>query len=204
MNTEKEKVSYIVARQIFDNLSEQKLDLDFKVFTQSILDAAEGKEPAISPAEAQEVMQAFHQKMQAQIQADMAIIAEKNQKEGQEFLAQNAEQDDIHVTESGLQYRIVTEGDGATPTETSTVEVHYEGTLINGEVFDSSYQRGQTIEFPVNGVIPGWTEALQLMKVGAKYELAIPQELAYGPQGAPPNIAPYSTLLFTVELIAVK
>ena len=204
MNTEKEKVSYIVARQIFDNLSEQKLDLDFEVFTKSILDAAAGKEPAISPAEAQEVMQAFHQKMQAQIQADMAIIAEKNQKEGQEFLAQNAEQDDIHVTESGLQYRIVTEGDGATPTETSTVEVHYEGTLINGEVFDSSYQRGQTIEFPVNGVIPGWTEALQLMKVGAKYELAIPQELAYGPQGAPPNIAPYSTLLFTVELIAVK
>ena len=119
------------------------------------------------------------------------------------YLEENAKRDEVTVTESGLQYEVVTEGDGETPDASSTVRVHYHGTLINGTTFDSSYERGQPAEFPVGGVIKGWTEALQLMKAGSKYRLYVPHDLAYGEQGAGAAIAPYSTLIFDVELLDV-
>lgn len=120
------------------------------------------------------------------------------------FLNENAKKDDVVVLDSGLQYKVIEEGDGATPGPNSTVTTHYEGSLTDGTVFDSSYQRGESISFPVNGVIPGWTEALQRMQVGSKWELYIPYELAYGERGIPGTIPPKATLVFTVELLGIK
>lgn len=125
-------------------------------------------------------------------------------KEGEDFLAENAKRPEVKVTDSGLQYEVLKEGEGASPTATETVEVHYHGTLIDGTVFDSSVDRGQTIEFPLNQVIPGWTEGVQLMKEGAKYRFFIPYQLAYGARGSGGKIPPYSALIFDVELFQVK
>jgi FKBP-type peptidyl-prolyl cis-trans isomerase FklB len=131
-------------------------------------------------------------------------VGKVNKDLGDAFLAENKKIEGVNVTTSGLQYRVLETGTGATPEATSTVETNYEGTLINGTVFDSSYQRGESVSFPVNGVIPGWTEALQLMKEGDVWELVIPSELAYGAQGAGGVIEPYATLKFKIELIKVK
>ena len=122
---------------------------------------------------------------------------------GTKFLEDNAKRDEVNVTESGLQYEVVAEGEGESPVAASTVRVHYHGTLIDGATFDSSYERGQPAEFPVGGVIKGWTEALQMMKVGSKWRLYVPHDLAYGEQGAGAAIAPYSTLIFDVELLDI-
>jgi len=125
-------------------------------------------------------------------------------KEGEDFLAKNATRPEVKVTDSGLQYEVLKEGEGISPTATETVEVHYHGTLLDGTVFDSSVERGETIEFPLNRVIPGWTEGVQLMKPGAKYRFYIPFDLAYGPRGSAPKIPPYAALIFDVELFKVK
>ena len=141
----------------------------------------------------------IHEIMQAAKTAEFAeVIAE-----GEAYLAENAKREEVTVTDSGLQYEVITQGDGDTPTLTSTVRTHYHGTLLDGSVFDSSYDRGQPAEFPVNGVIKGWTEALQFMKVGTKLKLHVPAELAYGEQGAGGAIAPHSTLVFDVELLDI-
>lgn len=124
--------------------------------------------------------------------------------EGEAFLAENLKHDDVRVTDSGLQYTVITEGDGPKPAATDTVEVNYHGTFINNKVFDSTYTRGSTIEFPLNGVIAGWTEGLQLMNVGSTYKFYIPYNLAYGVNGHPAGIPGYSTLIFEVELVAIK
>ncbi|MED6322915.1 MAG: FKBP-type peptidyl-prolyl cis-trans isomerase, partial [Pseudomonadota bacterium] len=162
-------------------------------------DAFAGQAPQVDNDTLRDAFGEIHKRMQAaKEEASKAVI-----EEGTKYLEENAKRDEVTVTESGLQYEVIAEGDGETPVAASTVRVHYHGTLINGTTFDSSYERGQPAEFPVGGVIKGWTEALQLMKVGAKYRLYVPHDLAYGEQGAGAAIAPYSTLIFDVELLDV-
>lgn len=204
METEQQKVSYIIGRQIGGDFKNQNIEIKFEDFAQGVRSAFLGEDSDITAEETEKVMNAFQVKMQAQAQEMANVVGEANIAAGTAFLAQNKTQADVKVTASGLQYKVLEAGTGATPELTSTVETHYEGTLIDGTVFDSSYQRGETVSFPVNGVIPGWTEALQLMKEGDIWELAIPSDLAYGAQGAGASIAPHSTLKFKVELIKVK
>ena len=167
-------------------------DLNLDTFEKGFRDGYEGKKSALTPEQMQQVL-IDYQKAQE----------DKMKNDGIKFLADNAKKKDVKTTASGLQYKVVTPGTGKSPKATDVVEVNYEGKLIDGTVFDSSYERGEPIEFPLNQVIPGWTEGLQLMKEGGKYEFYIPSELAYGELGNQ-GIAPNSTLIFTVELLAVK
>ena len=146
----------------------------------------------------------MNETLQPLAEAQMAKEAEKAQTEGEAFLEENAKRPEVKTTASGLQYEVLVQGEGAKPTAESTVKVHYEGKLVNGEIFDSSYQRGEPIEFPLNGVIKGWTEGLQLMPVGSTYMLYIPYQLGYGERGAGGAIPPYATLIFKVELLEIK
>ena len=145
-----------------------------------------------------------NQYIQQYVQKQAAVAGAAAREEGEAFLAENAKRSEVKVTDSGLQYEVLQEGSGASPSATETVNVHYHGTRTGGTVFDSSVERGEPIEFPLNRVIPGWTEGLQLMKEGGKYRFFIPYDLAYGPQGSPPSIPPYAALIFDVELFEVK
>jgi FKBP-type peptidyl-prolyl cis-trans isomerase FklB len=158
----------------------------------------------LDDAEIASAMETLQRKMMEKQMAQREEAAKENLREGQEFLSENAQKDGVRTTESGLQYEVIEKGSGKTPTPESTVTVHYRGTLIDGTEFDSSYRRGEPATFPVNGVIAGWTEALQLMSEGAKYKLYIPADLAYGERGAGQAIGPNETLIFDVELISVK
>ncbi|WP_299939743.1 FKBP-type peptidyl-prolyl cis-trans isomerase [uncultured Microbulbifer sp.] len=207
LDTQEKKVSYIIAEDMAKRLQSQDVKLDPQVVLMALEDAASDREPRLSDEEKQQTIAAFQEKMQkkqqemlAQQEKEFKETAEKNLKEGEVFLAENAKKDGVTTTDSGLQYKVITEGSGNTPSADSTVEVDYKGTLLNGEEFDSSYARGEPVQFPVNGVIKGWTEALQLMKEGSKWELYIPSELAYGPGGAGGKIGPNATLIFEVEL----
>ena len=204
METQMEKVSYIIGRQIGSDFKTQGIDVNADIFMESFKAALNGEDSKISLEDQQVVMAQFQTEMQAKAMEKAQELGAENLKIGNEYLENNKAQDGVKVTESGLQYKVMTEGTGATPTAESTVEVHYEGKLIDGTVFDSSYQRGQTTSFPVGGVIAGWTEALQLMKEGDVWELTIPAALAYGSQGAGAQIGPNSTLIFKVELIKVS
>lgn len=164
-----------------------------------IQDAFNGQAPQIDPSEINEAFQEIQQRLQAKQAED----AKKFAAEGEAFLAENAKRDEVVVLESGLQYEIIETGTGETPTAASTVKTHYAGTLIDGKEFDSSYRRGQPAEFPVGGVIKGWTEALQLMPVGSKWKLYIPYDLAYGAQGAGGDIGPFQALVFDIELLEI-
>lgn len=196
---DEQRVSYGIGRQMGDQLASSNIpDLSIDLVVAGLRDAF-GQQP--SQVEEAALQQAF-----AGLQAKMQAAAEASAREagqaGVEFLTKNAQRDGVVTLASGLQYEVVNEGTGATPQASSTVQTHYEGTLITGEVFDSSYKRGQTAEFPVGGVIAGWTEALQLMKEGAKWRLYIPSELAYGARAAG-SIPPHSTLVFDIELLKV-
>lgn len=171
--------------------------LDYAEVARGMQDVLEGKKPSISLEQAQEVLNKFFGELEAK-------SAKRLKEEGAKFLAENAKRPEVKTTSSGLQYEILEPALGVKPAATSTVEVHYEGRLLDGTVFDSSYQRGQTISFPLNRVIAGWTEGLQLMSVGAKYKFYIPYNLAYGEQGAGQSIPPYATLIFTVELKGIN
>lgn len=203
MQTDAQKVAYSIGLSIGSNFQSQSLDLDVDHVAEGIRDAMAGKEPRISEDEIRSVMQRFQEEQMAKMQQEQNVVADKNKTDSEAFLAANAGKEGVQTTESGLQYKVITEGTGATPTGEDTVEVHYRGTLIDGTEFDSSYKRGQTVSFPVNGVIPGWTEALQLMKEGAKYELYIPSDLAYGPGGTGGAIGPNQALIFEVELVSI-
>ena len=195
----KDKVSYAVGLSIAESLKSQQLgSLDLNFLTDGIQDVFEQKELKINPQEANGLIQAYLE------EANTAAFGE-NKEQGIAFIKENKNKEGILSTESGLQYEIIEEGKGDKAGATDTVTVHYHGTLIDGTVFDSSTERGTPASFGVNQVIPGWTEALQLMSVGAKYRLYIPQELAYGANPHPGGpIKPYSALIFDVELIEIK
>lgn len=203
-----QKSSYVIGTDIGGRFSSQGLEIDLDALSAGIGDAVAGNEPRLTEDEAKDALQAFVEQQQSKMaerqqsaQADRDRMAEQNRIEGAAFLEANQAKDGIVITESGLQYKIVEPGDGATPTAEDVVQVHYRGTLLDGTEFDSSYARGEPAEFPVTGVIAGWTEALQLMNEGAKWELYIPAELAYGERGAGGDIGPNAVLIFEVELL---
>lgn len=199
LKSDKEKISYAIGQQVGKSLKGQGLDIDYDAFAMSVNDVLSGKKSALTEEEIQKVMMAFQSSMMEKQRAG----AEKSKGEGDAYLAKNKEAEGVKVTESGLQYKVITSGKGPHPKKTDTVIVHYAGHLIDGKEFDSSYKRGSPAEFPVGAVIPGWTEALLMMKVGDKWQLTIPSNLAYGPQGRP-GIPPNSVLVFDVELIGIK
>ncbi|WP_394200806.1 FKBP-type peptidyl-prolyl cis-trans isomerase [Marinagarivorans algicola] len=199
-STLEQKVSYGIGRQLGDQLLANPFDgMDIASVSAGLKDAFEGAEFAVS----REDLDAAFKEISARIQAQRAEQSKEQSVVGDAFLAENAKKDGITVLESGLQYEVIAEGTGEKPSATSTVRTHYHGTLIDGTVFDSSVERNEPAEFPVNGVIAGWTEALQLMPVGSKWRLFIPHNLAYGERGAGGSIAPYTALVFEVELLDI-
>jgi FKBP-type peptidyl-prolyl cis-trans isomerase FklB len=199
LKDQKDKVSYSIGLNIGFNLSRQKVEVNPDVLAAGIRDAIAGK-PQLTTDQVKDVMAQFEKDMeQKQKQA-----GEKNKTDGAKFLEDNKKKPGIKTTASGLQYKVEKEGTGTPPKATDTVKVNYRGTLIDGTEFDSSYKRGQPVTFPVNGVIKGWTEALQLMKPGSKYQLFIPSTLAYGERSVSPELGPNATLIFDVELLEVQ
>ena len=198
-----EKQSYAVGINVAQSLLQTGVELDAELVCQGLKDLLSGEGPKISGEELNEALMAFSQKAQEQKASAQSAAADENLQKGKAFLEENAKKDGVNVTDSGLQYEVLEEGTGEIPSESSTVKVHYKGENIEGIEFDSSYSRGEPTQFPVNGVIAGWTEALQLMKEGAKYKLAIPAEIAYGENGAGGAIGPNETLVFEVELLEV-
>ncbi len=204
LTTQEQKVGYAIGAQIGAQLAMTKEGIDTKALSAGLSDAMEGTPLKMTDEQMQEAKMAFQKSVQEKAQQEMMKLAEANKAEGERFLAENKTKEGVVTLPSGLQYKVITAGTGATPTANDTIVAHYTGTLIDGTVFDSSVQRGEPATFPVNGVIPGWTEALQLMKVGSKWQLFVPAELAYGERGAGQMIAPNSTLLFEVELLEIK
>ena len=204
LKDQKDKESYSLGYQFGQNLKFQGVDINLGVYTSGIKDALGGKEPQMSQEDIRATIAGLQQRLQAARQKELREKTEKNLNEGKAFLAENKKKEGIKTLPSGLQYKVLTEGSGKTPKAEDTVTVNYKGTLIDGTEFDSSYKRGQPATFQVNGVIKGWTEALQLMKEGSKWQLFIPPELAYGERGAGRDIGPNATLIFEVELLTIK
>ena len=193
-----DKISYALGLSMGQNLMSSGVEsLNYQDLAAGIEDVLTHQQPKISYQEAQQVLNTFFQELEAK-------VAGAAKAEGEKFLAENAKREGVKVTPSGLQYEILEPSLGQKPKATDTVRVHYEGTLIDGTVFDSSYKRGESITFPLNGVIKGWTEGLQLMSIGSKYKFFIPYQLAYGERGAGQSIPPYAALIFTVELLGIE
>ena len=204
LKNQKDKVSYIIGMEMGKNFKKQSIDIDPDILTRGIKDAISGGKPLLTEQEVQETMATFQKEMMAKQEELAKKLGEKNKKEGEAFLAENKKKEGVKTLPSGLQYKVVKAGTGKKPKLNDTVTTHYRGTLIDGTEFDSSYRRGQPVSFPVAGVIPGWTEALQLMEEGAKWQLFIPPNLAYGERGAGRDIGPNATLIFEIELISIQ
>ena len=204
LDTQTNKASYSIGVQMGTQVSMIKDLINEDAIIMGFRDSLSGKDSQLSTEEMQTAMQEFQKSMMQQQQQEQQNVANANKAEGEKFLADNKTKEGVVTTESGLQYKIITAGTGESPTATDTVVTHYSGTLIDGKLFDSSYKRNSPATFPVNGVIKGWTEALQLMKVGSKWQLFIPSELAYGDKSAGSDIGPNQVLIFEIELLEVK
>jgi len=204
LKTQKERISYVVGLEMANNLKKNMIDLDVETLVRGVKDALSGAKPLMTEQERKETIVALQNELQAKQQELTKAIAEKNKKEGEAFLAENKNKQGVITMPSGLQYKILADGKGKSPKATDAVSVNYRGMLIDGTEFDSSYKRGQPETFVVNRIIPGWTEALQLMKPGSKWQLFIPPDLAYGERGTGGPIGPNAVLIFEVELISIK
>ena len=204
LETDSQKFGYAIGVDLGKSLQPVKQDVDITALKAGLDDVFSGTEPKLDDAAREEVKNTVAKKMQERQMQERLAQAEKATAEGEKFLTENKAKDGVKTTESGLQYEVLTEGKGTKPTAQDRVTVHYKGTLINGETFDSSYDRGQPVTFPLANVIPGWTEGVQLMTPGSKYRFVIPAALAYGERGAGVKIGPNETLIFEVELISVE
>ncbi len=202
--TEQDKISYAIGADIGGSLKRMEAEVNLDKLTAGLRDALAGSKLQLSDEEIMASMQAFQTKAREKMMAQRAAATEKAAKAGVEFLEANKKKEGVVTLPSGLQYKVIKQGDGVKPKATDTVKTHYRGTLVDGKEFDSSYKRGEPAQFPVGGVIKGWTEALQLMPVGSKWQLVIPSDLAYGEQGAGADIPPNSVLVFEIELLEVS
>lgn len=203
LKDQKDKVSYSLGMNFGENVKKQGIEVNPDILVQGLRDMLAGQKTLLTEQEYRDTMAAFQKEMMAKQMEKSKQLGEKNKKEGEAFLAENKTKEGVITLPSGLQYKVIKEGTGAIPKLTDTVTTNYRGTFIDGKEFDSSYRRGQVATFPVKGVIPGWTEALQLMKAGAKWQLFVPSNLAYGERG-PASIGPNAALIFEVDLISIK
>jgi len=203
LETESQKLGYIIGMDIGSSLKQQGTDLDLDALFMAIKATYNGEPLAMTPEEAASIRETFIAQRRAEAEADRESMASVNAAEGDKFLLENRVKEGVQITDSGLQYQVLEMGDGARPAATDKVTVHYRGTLLNGEEFDSSYSRGEPISFALDQVIPGWTEGVQLMPVGSKFMFYIPPNLGYGPAGGGP-IGPNATLIFQVELLGIE
>ena len=204
LKDEKDRISYSIGLSIGSNFKQQSIDVTLEPLMAGIRDALLSRKPMMTEPEIKATMDAFRKQMNAKMQKQKDSQASTNLAEGEQFLRKNGKKPGVITTASGLQYEIISKGTGAKPKSTDTVVTHYTGTLLNGKVFDSSRKRNSPATFPVNGVIKGWTEALQLMETGSKWKLYIPSSLAYGSRGAGNVIGPNATLVFEIELLEIK
>jgi FKBP-type peptidyl-prolyl cis-trans isomerase FklB len=204
LKNDREKISYSIGMDIGGNLKRGSVDVDPDLLAKGLKDSYGGGKTLLTEEQARQAIAEFQKTLMAKKAEAMQILSEKNKAEGEKFLAENGKKKGVKSLPSGLQYKEITPGKGKSPKASDNVTTHYKGMLIDGTEFDSSYKRGQPATFPVSGVIAGWTEALQLMKEGAKWQLFVPSRLAYGEKGAGQVIGPNATLIFEVELISVK
>lgn len=204
MKTTKEKVSYCIGLETGKNLQRQFTDIDVGLLKKGFDDALLNQTPELSHEEVQNIMQALKQQIEQQQKHFVSKLSEQNRKEGEVFLNENRAKPGVVTLNSGLQYVVLNEGSGPKPSAADAVSVHYRGSFINGKIFDSSYERGKPHVFPINRVIPGWSEALQLMRVGDKWQLFVPHYLAYGEAGFGNEIGPCTTLVFEMELLGIN
>ncbi len=204
MKTTREKVSYCIGLETGRNLKRQFNEMDVDLLRQGFEDGVADAPGKLSQEEVQGIMNALRQQMEQQQRQYLAKMSEQNRQEGENFLEENKGKEGVKVLKSGLQYKVLQAGNGAKPTPADVVSVHYRGSFINGSIFDSSYERGKPQVFPVNRVIPGWSEALQLMHVGDKWQIFVPHYLAYGESGFGEEIAPCTTLIFEMELLGIN
>ena len=204
LKTDKEKISYSIGMDIGGNLKRGSLEVDPDLLAKGLKDSYGGGKTILTEDQARQAIADFQKTLMAKQAETMQKLSEKNKADGEKFLAENGKKEGVKTLPSGLQYKEIAPGTGKSPKTTDTVTTHYKGTLIDGTEFDSSYKRGEPVSFPVSGVIAGWTEALQLMKEGAKWQLFVPSNLAYGERGAGREIGPNATLIFEVELISIQ
>lgn len=204
LKSDNDKIAYMIGHQIGTNFKRDGIEIDLTVMLAAMKDAMAGTKSQLTPEETQKLMADFQKSLQTKAEAKAKAEGDKNTTAGKAFLADNVKKDGVKTTPSGLQYKVITEGKGDAPKAADTVTVNYKGTLLDGTEFDSSYKRNKPATFAVGGVIKGWTEALQVMKPGSKYELWIPADLAYGERGAGEQIGPNSTLHFEVELVSIE